>query len=191
MNEPTRIPTVAIIGKKNSGKTSVIVAVAAELRRRGYRVASLKHGHHEFEMDQPGTDSWRHFHEGEVEAVLFVASGRMALISRLSPEEEPTPGALIERHLSGGEYDLILVEGFKFGDLPKIEIHRAATGQTPIYDAADPVAAALFLAVVTDDPTLVTGCPTIPLDPDNPAGSHAAAIVDLLTDMLPRRGDGG
>ena len=183
------MPAIAVVGSKNSGKTSVIVAVAAELRCRGFRVASIKHGHHEFEMDHAGTDSWRHFHEGQVEAVLFVGSGRMALISRLATE--PGPEELVDRYFAGEGYDLVLVEGYKYSDLPKIEIHRTATGHGAIYDRADPVAAALFLAVVTDDPDLVTGCPTIPLDPENPAGSHVTAIADLLTDMLPRRDDAG
>lgn len=189
MSEPGRLPTIAVVGWKNSGKTSLIVALAAELRRRGLRVASVKHGHHDFEVDREGADSWRHFHEGEVEAVLFVAAGKMALISRLA-EEEPDPEALIERYFAGQGYDLVLVEGYKHGPLPKIEIHRSAARETSIYDPSDPVAAALFLAVVTDDPNLVTGCPTIPLDPEGPAGSHVSALADLVTDVLRRRDDG-
>jgi molybdopterin-guanine dinucleotide biosynthesis protein MobB len=188
VSETRRLPTIAIIGKKNSGKTSVIVALAAELRRRGLRVASVKHGHHEFEIDREGADSWRHFHEGEVEAVLFVAAGKLALISRL-PEQEPDPEQLIDRFFGDQGYDLVLVEGYKHGNLPKIEIHRTAAHARPIYDASNPLAAALFLAVVTDDASLVTGCPTIPLDPENPAGSHVAAIADLVTDMIPKRED--
>ena len=185
MSEPGRLPTIAIVGKKNSGKTTLLVALAAELKRRGLRVASLKHGHHEFEIDRPGADSWRHFHEGEVEAVLFVAAGKMALVSRLAPEE-PDPELLVERFFSGQGYDLVLVEGYKHGRLPKVEIHRKAAHQRPIYDPSDAAAAALFLAVVTDDASLATACPTFPLDPENPAGSHVAAIADLVTDMIPR-----
>jgi molybdopterin-guanine dinucleotide biosynthesis protein MobB len=190
MSEPERVPAIAIVGKKNSGKTTLVVGLAAELRRRGLRVASLKHGHHAFEVDHEGTDSWRHFHEGQVEAVLLVASGKLALISRLPPEE-PDPEALISRFFSGQGYDLVLVEGYKHGSLPKIEIHRTAAHAAAIYDASDPMAAALFLAVVTDDPGLVTGCPTIALDPADPAGSHVAAIADLVVDLIPKRSDGG
>ena len=185
MSELGRLPTIAIVGKKNSGKTTLLVALAAELKRRGLRVVSLKHGHHEFEIDRRGADSWRHFHEGEVEAVLFVAAGKMALVSRLD-DEEPDPELLIERFFAGQGYDLVLVEGYKHSRLPKIEIHRMAVHERPIYDASDAAAAALFLAVVTDDASLVTSCPTFPLDPQNPAGSHMTAVADLVTDMIPR-----
>lgn len=190
MSERARPPAVAIVGKKNSGKTSLLVALAAELRERGLRVASIKHAHHAFEVDREGTDSWRHFNEGGVDAVLLVASGKMALVARL-PEEEPEPQALMDRFFAGEGYDLVLVEGYKHGPLPKIEIHRTAAHQQAIYAASDPVAAALFLAVVTDDATLIASCPTIPLDPENPAGSHVKAIADLLLDLYPRRADAG
>jgi molybdopterin-guanine dinucleotide biosynthesis protein B len=150
----------------------------------------VKHAHHAFEVDREGSDSWRHFNEGGVEAVLLVADRKMALVARL-PEEPPRPDELIERFFADRDLDLVLVEGYKQGHLPKIEIHRAGVHATSIYAAADPVAAALFLAVVTDDPALVTTCPTIPLDPAGPAGSHVTAIADLLLDLYPRRGDAG
>ena len=57
---PELPPMIGIVGRKNSGKTTLLVAVAAELKRRGLRVASVKHGHHAFEIDHPGRDSWRH-----------------------------------------------------------------------------------------------------------------------------------
>ena len=190
MSERSRPPAVAIVGKKNSGKTSLVVALAAELRQRGLRVASIKHAHHAFDVDREGTDSWRHFNEGGVEAVLLVASGRMALVARL-PEQEPEPEELIDRFFAGQGYDLVLVEGYKYGSLPKIEIHRSSVHREPVFDANDPVAAALFLAVVTDDATLITSCPTIPLDPESPAGSHVRAVADLLVDLYPRRADAG
>ena len=189
MSETERLPAIAIVGKKNSGKTSLVVALAAELRARGLRVASVKHAHHAFEVDREGSDSWRHFNEGGVEAVLLVAEGKMALVARL-PEETP-PDELIDRFFAGRGLDLVLVEGYKHGDLPKIEIHRAAVHREAIYASADAVAAALYLAVVTDDPTLVTACPAIPLDPESPAGSHVRAIADLLVDLYPKRADGG
>jgi molybdopterin-guanine dinucleotide biosynthesis protein MobB len=186
-DDDARATTISIVGKKNSGKTTLLVALAAELRRRGFRVASLKHGHHAFEMDREGTDSWRHFHEGEVEAVLFVSAGKIALVSRV-PEGEPDPRELIDRFYAEQGYDLVLVEGYKRGPFPKIEIHRKAAGERAVYDPSDPVAAALFLAIVTDDAELVGSCPVIPLDP-RPAGSHVTAIADLIADLIPLRKD--
>jgi molybdopterin-guanine dinucleotide biosynthesis protein MobB len=180
-------PVISIAGKKNSGKTTLVVALAAELKRRGYRVASVKHGHHQFEMDHPGRDSWRHFHEGEVEAVLMMSSEKLALVMRL-PEGEPDPAEAIGRFFSGRGYDVVLVEGFKHGPFPKVEVFRREVHERPIYDPADPAAAALYLAIVTDDPALTAECPVLPLDPTLPDGSHVRALADLLCEHLPRPG---
>ena len=186
MAEPRRAPVVSIVGKKNAGKTTLTVAVAAELRRRGLRVGSMKHGHHAFEIDREGSDTWRHFHEGEVEAVLFASSEKVALVAR-SPGGEPDPQELIDRFLGDRALDLVLVEGYKHGPFPKIEIHRTGASATPVYDPTDAESAALFLAIVTDDQALAASCPVIALDPGDPAGSHVGAIADLITDLLPRR----
>lgn len=183
-------PVISIVGKKNSGKTTLLVALAAELGRRGFRVASMKHGHHAFEIDRPGTDSWRHFHEGNVEAVLFASAGKLALIARL-PGDEPGPQALIQRFFAGQGLDLVLVEGYKHGLFPKVEIHRKDVHSTPVYDAADPVASTSFLAVVTDDPELVADCPKIALDSTTPQGAHVRAVADLIMNLLARGVDAG
>lgn len=180
-------PVVAIVGKKNSGKTTLLVALAAELDRRGYRIATLKHGHHSFEIDQPGRDSWRHFHEGSARAVLMVSAGKVALLRRW--EGEPDPEALIRQYLAGGEYDLVLIEGYKHGPFRKVEIFRRAQHERPVYDLADASAAATFIAIVSDDAALAARCRVIPLDPENPAGSHVAPLVELLeTEVLRRDG---
>lgn len=170
---------VSIVGKKNSGKTTLLVGVAAELRRRGLRVASVKHGHHAFEMDQPGRDSWRHVHEGGVEAVLLLSAGKLALIMS-TPGEEPDVREAIERHLGGRAYDAVLVEGYKHGELPKIEIYRREIHDAPVYNRADPVAAARFLAIVSDDPALDAECPVIPLDPGSAHGFHVQSVAELI-----------
>lgn len=170
---------VAIVGRKNSGKTTLLVRVAAELGRRGLRVASVKHGHHEFEIDHPGRDSWRHVHEGGVEAVLLLSSRKVAMVMH-TPEGEPDVHEVIDRHFGGRGYDIVLVEGFKHGDLPKVEIHRLAAHPGPVYDPADPAAAALFLGLVTDDPAIEAQCPVVPLGSDAPASPHVVAVADLL-----------
>lgn len=182
MENPEIPPAVSFIGWKNSGKTTLLVSVAAELKRRGIRVATLKHGHHDFELDQPGRDSWRHFHEGEAEAVVFVGGSRVALLVREA--EEPEPAALIERFYAGRGYDLVLVDGYKHGPFPKVEVHRRAAHQGPVYDPADAESGALYLALVTDDAGLTAPFPVIALGPEGPDALHVRAIADLLEDGL-------
>lgn len=173
-------PVVSVVGRKNSGKTTLVVALAAELKRRGLRVATLKHGHHAFEFDQPGRDSWRHFHEGGAEATIMLGGDRLALVMRL--DGEPDPAEVVARFYAGAGYDVVLVEGLKHGPFPKVEVFRRAlhADADPLMAAADAEAQRLFLAVVTDDPALAVPCPVLPLDPADPGGTHVAAVADLV-----------
>jgi len=176
MKQSPSPPIVSIVGRKNSGKTTFVVALAAELKRRGMRVASAKHGHHAFEIDHPGRDSWRHFHEGGVEAVLMISSGKVALIER--GHEEPDPEQLIRRHLGRSGYDLILVEGYKQGPFPKVEVHRGSVHEHPLHDPEDQRSAALYLALVTDRHQQQAACPVIYMDPDRGYISEAADLLE-------------
>jgi molybdopterin-guanine dinucleotide biosynthesis protein B len=140
---------ISIIGLKNAGKTTFLVALAAEMVRRKFRVMTIKHGSHPADMDQKGKDSWRHWHEGKAERVLMEAPGQRVLFERTSQEEDPV--ALARRYLSGA--DIVLVEGFKRAPLPKIEVYRRTAGPKPLWDPAvhDP---ADWVALVTDDAAL-------------------------------------
>jgi len=140
----TRI--LSIIGRKNAGKTTLTVALASELARRGRRVMTMKHGHHPAEVDRPGSDSWRHFQEGRAERVLLVTPGERVLFERA--EDEYDPVALARRYL--GEADIVLAEGYKHAPIPKIEIFRRSVAATPIYEAGSPEANQ-WAAIVTDD----------------------------------------
>ena len=188
MPEPP--PMIGIVGRKNSGKTTLLVAVAAELKRRGLRVASVKHGHHEFEIDHPGRDSWRHVHEGEVEAVLFLSSGKLAMVMRM-PGEEPGLEEVVGRHFAHRGFDLVLVEGFKHGDLPKIEIHRHTAHAAPLCASGEALAVGGFIALVTDDLDVTPACRVIPLGGPEAGAAHVATVADLIVSRLPaRKGDG-
>ena len=140
---------ISIIGLKNAGKTTFLVALAAELVRRKFRVMTLKHGSHPADMDQKGKDTWRHWHEGKAERVLMEAPGQRVLFERTSEESDPI--TLARRYLNGA--DIILVEGFKRAPLPKIEVYRREAGPKPVFDPAvhDP---ADWVALVTDDASL-------------------------------------
>jgi molybdopterin-guanine dinucleotide biosynthesis protein MobB len=180
---------VSVVGRKNSGKTTLLVQLAAELRLGGVRVASIKHSHHEFDIDVPGKDSWRHFHEGEVEAVVVASPTRLAMVARADAADRD-PVELVRRFLQGKRYDVVLVEAFKLAPLPKIEIFRRAVNAAPLgADEFGEAGAGLHLAMVTDAPEVVGDAPfpVIPLTAD---GAHVAAVADLLLELLrsPRGG---
>jgi molybdopterin-guanine dinucleotide biosynthesis protein MobB len=180
MPPPEIPPAVCIVGKKNSGKTTLTVALAARLKRAGYRVATIKHGHHAFESDEPGRDSWRHFNEGEAEASIMCGTGKVALTMRIGGE--PDPGQLIRDFYAGRGYDVVLVEGFKHGPLPKIEIFRRRVHAHPVHD---PDARAV-LAYVTDDVDLQVraaeaGALVVPLEHD---GSHVEAVARIVREHV-------
>ena len=140
---------ISVIGLKNAGKTTFLVALAAELVRRKFRVMTIKHGSHPADMDQQGKDTWRHWHEGKAERVLMESPGQRVLFERTTEESDPV--TLARQYLTGA--DIVLVEGFKRAPLPKIEVYRRAAGPQPVFDPAvhDP---AQWIAMVTDDRTL-------------------------------------
>ena len=140
-----RPPMVAIVGKKNSGKTTLVVQLVAELGRRGHRVMTIKHGSHTFNIDPSTTDTYRHYHEGNAAKVAMVAPGKFALIERRS--DEPEPGEVAEKHMS--DADIVVCEGFKKAAMPKIEVFRERVHATTLL-ADSSVPASQYLAIVTD-----------------------------------------
>src|SRR5438552_18300394 len=120
---------MSIIGRKNAGKTTLLVALAAELVRRKFRVMTIKHGTHPAETDQRGKDSWRHWHEGHAERVLMEGPGQRVLWERTEHESDPI--ALARRSPEAAE--LVLVAGFKDAPLPRIGVCRVAAGPGPLF----------------------------------------------------------
>ncbi len=114
-----------VVGWKNSGKTGLMERLVAEITSRGFTVATLKHAHHSFDVDHQGKDSYRHREAGATE-VLLASRQRWALMHELRGQDEPTLEQLLA-HLSPN--DLVLIEGYKRDDHPKIEANRKATGQ--------------------------------------------------------------
>ena len=148
---PTRI--ISVIGRKNAGKTTLAVALASEMVRRGHRVMTIKHGHHPADADRHGSDTWRHFHEGRAERVL-IASPNVRVLFERSPDDYD-PIGLARRYMQGA--DIVLTEGYKTAPLPKIEVYRRATGAPPLYDPAA-ANAREWVAVITDDPDFTADC---------------------------------
>ena len=150
----TRI--IPIIGRKDAGKTTLVVALTSELARRGQRVMTIKHGHHPASVDRPGTDTWRHFNEGRAERVL-IASPQLRVRFERTPDDYD-PIGLARQYMHGA--DIVLTEGFKGASLPKIEVFRRVAGDRPLYDP-DKANAREWVAIITDDPDFEAECPVL------------------------------
>ncbi len=116
-------------GWSGSGKTTLIEQVIAHLSARGLRVSLIKHAHHEFDVDQPGKDSYRHRTAGASE-VLVSSANRWALMHELRGEPELTLRQAIAQF---NPCDLVLVEGFKRESIPKLEVWRAEVGKALLF----------------------------------------------------------
>jgi molybdopterin-guanine dinucleotide biosynthesis adapter protein len=143
-------------GYSGSGKTTLLEKVIPLLKQHGLRVSVIKHAHHDFDIDRPGKDSFRHREAGAQE-VLIASGYRWALMHELREETEPTLEELCARLTP---CDLVLVEGFKFSAIPKLEVHRSET-RHPLLYPDDP----RIIAVVTDRKETL---PLTTLDIDSP-----------------------
>ena len=148
----TRI--ISVIGRKDAGKTTLVVALAAEFNRQGKKVATIKHGRHPAQVDTEGTDSWRHFNEGHAQRALIESPGLRILFQRT--EADGDPASIARQYMS--DMDLVIVEGFKSSSLPKIEVHRSQMHRQPLFRSDSPDAP-LWVAIVTDDPESRFSCP--------------------------------
>src|SRR5271167_1589195 len=132
-----------LAGWSGSGKTTLLTAVMPELTALGLTVSTIKHAHHEFDIDRPGKDSWLHREAGASEVV--VASGRRwALVHELRNEPELSFADLLAK-LSPA--DLVIIEGFKRHAHPKLEVYRAAVGK-PLISPEDEC----IVAIASDVP---------------------------------------
>jgi len=153
-----------IAGFKNAGKTTLVVDLIRELRSRDVRVATVKHAHHDFDIDHPGKDSYQH-REAGAEEVIVASGRRWAHIRELGDAAEPSLSSLLH-HL--GDIDLVLVEGYKHGSHPKLELRRAGNDQ-PELAGEDPA----IKAIVADYPIDTTSLPVI-------QRADVAAIADFV-----------
>jgi molybdopterin-guanine dinucleotide biosynthesis adapter protein len=146
---------IGLAGWSGSGKTTLVTTVIPVLVGRGLKVATVKHAHHEFDIDQPGKDSWLHRQAGACE-VAIVSSRRWAVVHELGEEPEPALGDMLAK-LSA--VDLVIVEGFKRHPHPKLEVYRAAVGK-PLLHPDDNC----IVAIATDAPLPGAPLPVIMLD---------------------------
>ena len=144
-----------LAGWSGSGKTTLVTKVIPVLIRRGLKIATIKHAHHEFDIDRPGKDSWLHREAGASEVI--VSSGRRwALVHELRSAPEPS---LVELLAKLSPADLVIVEGFKRHSYPKLEIYRAAVGKPLIYPEDD-----CIVAIAADVPLPRAQLPVLMLD---------------------------
>ncbi len=137
------IPIIGFAGRANSGKTTLIEKVISVFKKQGLRVAVIKHVHHPFDFDVPGKDTYRHKKAG-ADSVIVASREQFAMVK--DTPEEYSLGDIISRYVDDGA-DLIIVEGFKTAQIPKIEVYTRTSGEPPLCASGD----RLYIAVATDD----------------------------------------
>lgn len=168
------MPVLGVAGWSGSGKTTLIEALLPRLRAQGLRMAVIKHAHHDFDIDIPGKDSWRHRRAGAAQ-VLVSSAQRWALVHELQGAAEPG----LSEHLARlAPHDLALVEGFKREPIPRIEVRRAAH-PGPALAPGDP----WVIAVASDQALPEERLPVLDL---NDPGAVCAFVLDWLG-QLPAR----
>ena len=134
-------PIISVVGKSDSGKTTLLEELIAELKRRGYKVAVIKHSAEDVELDTVNKDTWR-FSQAGSDVSAISSAHRLAIFKKL--EHDLTPSELT--CLSAWDCDLILTEGYKQSSYPKIEVHRREQGEDMVSQQEQ------IIAVVTDEP---------------------------------------
>jgi molybdopterin-guanine dinucleotide biosynthesis adapter protein len=145
---------IGLAGWSGAGKTTLLTRVIPHLLDEGLRVSVIKHAHHDFDVDVPGKDSWRHRHSG-AEEVMVSSGKRWALMHELRGDDEPPLPDLLAKM---SRVDLVVVEGYKSEPHSKIEVHRAANGK-PLLFPDDP-----WIIGIAADTAVATKLPTAHLD---------------------------
>ena len=158
---------IGVTGWSGSGKTALLVRLIPELSARGYRVATVKHAHHSFDIDTPGKDSFEHRSAGASE-VIVASAKRWAIMHENLDEAEP---ALEELLAKLSPADIVLVEGFKNEKHKKIEVHRPETGAELIYTTNTSIVAVASDSILSAG--AACGIPVLDLN-------DTAAIADFV-----------
>jgi len=161
------VPILCFVGRSNSGKTTLIERVIPELVRAGYKVATVKHAGHGFDLDTEGKDSWRHKRAG-ASSVMVLSKGSMAMFADVS--DQMNVEDVRDRFLDC-TYDLIIAEGWKHESYPKIVIVREQIGEIPVSTEG-------LLAVVSDK-AVDLSVPLFGLD-------DVAGVAALIMKQFPR-----
>ncbi len=120
------VPMISIIGKSGSGKTTLLEKLIPELKKKGYKIGTVKHTHHDVDVDKKGKDSARHKAAGAT-AVILAAKNRISIVKDVENDSLDSLAEYLH------DMDIIITEGFKNEKTPKIEVYRKESGKTPIY----------------------------------------------------------
>lgn len=141
---------ISVVGKSNTGKTTLLEKLIPELKKRGYKVATIKHNVHGLDIDTPGKDSWKHAQAG-ADAVVIASPDKIGIAKHL--DKELTLDEIADQYLS--DVDIVITEGFKRSDKPKIETHRHSVHSELLCSKEE------LIAVVTDTPLDLVGVPQL------------------------------
>lgn len=169
-------PVLGIVGWKNSGKTTLAAKLVAELTRRGFRVASVKHAHHDADVDDEGTDTFRLRAAGAKEVALVTAR-RWAIMHELDGDAEP---ALSEMLVRLSPADIVIIEGYKREPIPKIEVRRREAKQVDAMAPGD----SSIVAIASDHATDGAEQPTFNLN-------EVSRIADFIVSRFALRPSAG
>ncbi len=153
-----------VAGHSGMGKTTLLERILPVLQTRGLAVSLIKHSHKDLDIDRPGKDSYR-LREAGCQELLLMGRRRWVLMHELTEDVEPPLSQLLSKMQA---CDLVLIEGFKQGDFPKLEVWRAEMGKPPLWPELPRV-----LAVATDCPAVISGKPALSL-------SNASDIADFI-----------
>ncbi len=172
------LPAVCLVGTSNSGKTTLLTQLIGILKQRGFRVGTIKHHHHPFDIDHEGKDSWQHQQAG-ADATIITAPSQTALIKKTKSQMDPWE--IISHYLN--DMDLVLIEGFKHSSFPKIEVHRQAQCSDLIcrgekFDSQ--------LIAVASDQQWDIDVPVFPLDADNRLADFIINYFKIANPSKPR-----
>jgi molybdopterin-guanine dinucleotide biosynthesis protein MobB len=158
-----------LVGRSGSGKTSLMVRLLPELRRRGLTVSTIKHAHHGFDLDHPGKDSFRHREAGAKE-VMLVADARWALMHEIGDAAEPPLEDLVRRM---APVDFVLIEGFHTHGHPMIEVYRPSEGHALLWSEGSNI-----VAVASDEPLPAVTVPVLDLNDAQTIATFALAKAE-------------
>jgi molybdopterin-guanine dinucleotide biosynthesis protein B len=159
---------ISIVSKKGSGKTTLLEKLIPELKRRGYRVGTVKHDTHGFNIDHEGKDTYRHKASG-ADSVLISCPWKLSLIKD-TPEEIPLR-QLVDRYMK--DMDIVLTEGYKRANMPQVEVFRGVAHNTPLHTKGEEGS---LIAVMSDQPIDI-GVPILNID-------DTRALADLIEDRF-------